>query len=68
VSAEPAPPCTVEKRTNTGVILSAEKKIGFGERFQAFVGLEVAVRGRAAGMNDTLRNTLVVKWVIFPAG
>jgi hypothetical protein len=28
---------------------------------QAFVGLEIAVRRRAAGMDDTLRNALVVK-------
>ena len=57
-----AAPCTVEKRTkHRGDFIGCREKIGFGQRCQAFVGLEVAVGGRAAGMNDTLRNTLVVK-------
>jgi hypothetical protein len=51
----------VEKRTKTGVFIAGSQKIGFGHVAQAFVGLKIAVRRRAAGMDDTLRNPLVVK-------
>ena len=37
------------------------EEIRFGDRFQAFIGLEVAVRRRTARVNDAFRNSLVVK-------
>ncbi len=41
------PTCTVEKRTNTGVILSgSEKEVSFGDFLQGCARLEIAVRRR----------------------
>ena len=37
------------------------EKIGFGDVAQAAIGLKIAVCGRATGVNDTFRDTLMVK-------
>ncbi len=41
--------------------LRVREERGFGDIAQIFVRLEIAVRSRTAGVNDTLRDTLMVK-------
>ena len=62
MSVEPRSPATVEKRTNTGVRLpaSAKSEARVTSR-QRLVALEVAVRGRAARVDDALGNALVIE-------
>jgi hypothetical protein len=62
VSTLPAPPATVEKRVNSGVFSPARwKRIGLGQVRQRFIELEIAVGGRAAGMDDALGDALMVE-------
>ena len=50
-----------EADKNRGDFFRRGQKIGFGNFFQAFVRLEIAVRGGTASMNDTLGNAFMVK-------
>ena len=59
---EPRSPATVEKRAKTGVRLPfCGERRRHRELGQVFVALEKAVRGRAAGVHDTLGDALVVE-------
>ena len=55
-------PATVEKRTKTGVLaLGSLQKLGLGKDAQRLVHLEEPVRGRATGVDDALRDALMVE-------
>ena len=50
-----------ESDKHRGNFIRVGEEICFGDRFQALVRLEVAMRSRAARVNDTFRNSLVVE-------
>ena len=55
-------PATVEKRTKAGGLLArALEDVGAGHVGQRLVGLEVAMRAEAAGMDHPLGDALVVE-------
>ena len=59
---EPFEPATVEKRTKAGVFSPARWKMSARVYLASeLVGLEIAVRSIAAGMNHAFRNALVVE-------